>query len=264
MLATAAGAAMRLAGREPDAAARARILYYHRIDDEWHRSCVTPRAFREQMQYLGDAGFQVVPLAALASTRSLGPRAVALTFDDGFADNYERAFPVLAERGLPATIFVTVGAVGGALRVLRDRPEPLPALTWAQVREMLAGPITIGSHTLSHPHLTRLEPAAVQEELVRSREIIRSETGVATELFCYPHGDESETVRAAVAQAGYRLACSTRPGAVSSASDLLRLPRTFVARDDSLADFRRKLAGAYDVLHHGVQRLRAWRATTAA
>lgn len=239
-----------------------RILYYHRIDDEWHRSCVSPRAFGEQMQYLRDHGYRVLPLGALSDGTD---RAVAITFDDGFADNFTQAFPVLTRLGMPATIFVTVGAVGGQLRVLRDHPGPLPALTWSQLREMTSGGIAMGSHTLTHPHLTRLDAEALEREVTESRARLTAETGVVPESFCYPHGDVNAAVRAAVARAGYRVACSTRPGAVSSASDPLCLPRTFIARDDTLADFGRKLVGAYDYLHQGVQLLRRrWGASHAA
>jgi peptidoglycan/xylan/chitin deacetylase (PgdA/CDA1 family) len=240
--------------------AEARIIYYHRIDAEAHRSCVTPRAFREQMQHLRAEGYHTIALPDLATAIGLGlppaPRTVVVTFDDGFADNYAVAYPVLAALGIPATIFVTVDAVGGRLTVLRDRPEGLPALTWAQLREMTAGPVSIGSHTLSHPNLTALPPDAVRRELVRSREVIAEETGQTTELFCYPRGRRNPAVRTAVHDAGYRAACGTDAGGVTASSDLLALPRTFIARDDTVADFARKLDGAFDYLHHGVTLLR--------
>jgi peptidoglycan/xylan/chitin deacetylase (PgdA/CDA1 family) len=251
-------AALRLtrAGRAP---AAARVLYYHRIDDAWHRSCVTPAAFRAQMRHLCEEGYRVVSLATLGSTLAAGegvaPRTVAITFDDGYADNHAHALPVLAELGLPATVFVTVGAMGGRLAVLRDH-DPLPALTWAQLREMLQAGLSVGSHTLTHPQLTALDAAALAHELAGSRAAIAAETGIETELFCYPRGDLDRRVREAVHAAGYRVACATRPGPVLAGSDPLALPRTFVARDDSLADFARKLAGAYDYLHHSVQFLR--------
>jgi peptidoglycan/xylan/chitin deacetylase (PgdA/CDA1 family) len=238
----------------------ARILCYHRIDDEQHRSCVAPRAFREQMHYLRDAGYRVVPLTTIArdleSGNEFSARTVGVTFDDGFADNYEEAFPVLNAFSIPATIFITTGAIGGRLTVLRDRPAGIPALTWDQVREMARGPVTVGSHTLTHPELTALAPDVLDNELAGSRDVIAAETGVTPELFCYPRGDVNPDVRAAVQRAGYRLACATHAGGVTQSTDPLQVPRTFVARDDTLADFARKLDGAFDYLHHGVTLLR--------
>lgn len=238
----------------------ARILYYHRIDDEPHRSCVTPQAFDEQMRLLRADGYRLVSLeditTALENGVEFGPRTVAVTFDDGFGDNYARAFPILTRLEIPATIFVTVFAIGGRLTVLRDRPAGVPALTWEQLREMLRGPVDIGSHTLTHPRLTALPPDTLHRELTHSREIIAAETGVTTDLFCYPRGEMNETVRTAVREAGYRLACGTRAGGVTAASDPLAVPRTFVARDDTIWDFARKLDGTFDYLHHGVALLR--------
>src|SRR5262249_56191500 len=128
---------------------------------------------------------------------------------------------------------VGTGGVGRALSGVGERHGALPALTWDQVREMLRGPVTVGSHTLTHPHLTQIPGEALRRELMRSRDVIAAETGVETELFCYPHGDMNARVRDAVRLAGYRLACSTYPGPVTLASDPLAVPRTFIARADT-------------------------------
>jgi len=124
---------------------------------------------------------------------------------------------------------------------------------------MLRGPVTVGSHTLTHPRLTELSATALDEELLGSRRIIATEAGVVPELFCYPRGDLNPSVQRAVKRAGYRLACATRAGGVTAISDPFAVPRTFVARDDTIADFARKLDGAFDSLHHGVALLqRHW------
>jgi peptidoglycan/xylan/chitin deacetylase (PgdA/CDA1 family) len=238
----------------------ARVLYYHRIADEPHRACVSPRDFHDQMRYLRDQGHAVVSLREIALALERGddpaPGTVAVTFDDGFADSYTAAFPTLSSLAIPATIFVVVGAIGSRLHVLRDRPAGVSALTWEQIRAMPRDLVTVGSHTVTHPNLTRLSPGALDDELGQSRDVIARETGVVPDLFCYPRGDFDDTVRRAVRRAGYRLACTTRPGGVSATTDPLALPRTFVAHDDRLEDFARKLDGAFDYLHHGVAFLR--------
>jgi peptidoglycan/xylan/chitin deacetylase (PgdA/CDA1 family) len=238
----------------------ARVLCYHRIDREAHRSCVTPAAFRDQMRYLRDEGYDIVPLATIAQHLERGtefrPHTVAVTFDDGFADNYEHAFPVLRALDIPATVFVAVEAVGKRLTVLRDRPSGIPALTWEQIRDMQREHIAVGSHTLTHPRLTELAGDALDRELVGSRDAIASHTGTAPDLFCYPRGDLNAGVRDAVRRAGYRLACATTAGGVTGSTDPFVVPRTFVARDDAIADFARKLDGDFDYLHHGVTLLR--------
>lgn len=238
----------------------ARVLCYHRIDDEQHRSCVTPQAFRDQMQYLRDSGFDIVPLITIAEhldrRAGFAPRTVAVTFDDGFADNYHHAFPVLRALDIPATVFVAADSMGGRLTSLRDRPAGVAALDWAQLREMHGAGWSVGSHTLSHPRLTELPADLLERELVGSRRIIGTEVGTVPDLFCYPRGDFNDCVRDAVRRAGYRLACATSAGGVTTETDPFVVPRTFVARDDMIADFARKLDGDFDYLHHGVTLLR--------
>ena len=236
-----------------------RIVYYHRIDDEDHRSCVTPRAFAEQMRWLRTEGFSVLRFDAIAeyleSGRPFPDRSVVITFDDGFADNHRNAFPVLASEGSPATIFLATGFIGGAaLPVLRDRSGVAP-LSWNQVEEMAQHGIEMGAHTVTHPELPGLDDTALRREVFDCRRAIEERLGRPVGSFCYPRGKFDERVVSAVRKAGYRLACTTLPGPVTADSPPLRLRRTFVARDDGVRDFAHKLAGTWDLLHAVRQRI---------
>lgn len=237
----------------------ARVIYYHRIDDEQHRSCVAPRAFAEQMAWLRDEGFNVVPLdslrAYLDAHRPFPERTVAITFDDGFADNYTAAFPVLARHALPATIFLATDYMDGDdLPVLRDRSGIKP-LTWAQVEEMARAGVAFGAHTMSHRSLPDLAPDEARREIVGSRDAVAARLGTGVQTFCYPRGHFDDGVKQAVRTAGFQIAVTTLPGCVTRDTHPFSLRRTFIARDDSLRDFQRKLDGSFDLLHAARQRL---------
>jgi peptidoglycan/xylan/chitin deacetylase (PgdA/CDA1 family) len=243
----------------PERPGTARVIYYHRIDDEQHRSCVTPRAFAEQMAHLRADGFHVMGLAAmrehLDAHRPFPDRTVVITFDDGFADNYTAAFPVLAKHALPATIFLAAGFIDGdELPVLRDRSGIRP-MTWQQVCEMSRHGVAFGAHTLTHRSLTELPPDELEREIVGSRDMVAARVGAPAETFCYPRGHFDERVKQAVCAAGFKIACTTLPGCVTPDTHPFSLRRTFVARDDTVHDFARKLDGSFDLLHAARQRL---------
>lgn len=234
-----------------------RILYYHRVDEDDHRSCVRPEAFRQQMRYLTEQGYRVISLEELfraLNTGELLQRSVVLTFDDGFADNFHHAYPVLCRYAFPATIFLTASFIGSStLPVFSDKNLLFPPLTWEQINEMSKHDIFFGSHTLSHPMLPTLLEKEAWQEIAASRTILRKKLGQPINFFCYPRGAFTPLVQKLVQQAGYIGACSTLPGAVHSNSNRFALPRTYISKDDSLEDFRKKLSGAYDVLHLGIQ-----------
>jgi peptidoglycan/xylan/chitin deacetylase (PgdA/CDA1 family) len=235
-----------------------RILYYHRIDEDNHRSSVYPEQFFLQLEHLANHKYRVLALEDLYRTleqrQSLPRRSVVLTFDDGFADNYVHAYPVLRQFGFPATIFLTVGFIGAhTLPVLSDTHRALLPLSWEQVHEMHGHGVTFGSHTLTHPSLPQLTQEAAKQEVLASRVLLQEKLGHVVSFFCYPRGALTPAVKEIVRQAGYSGACSTFPGPIRLESDRYALPRTYISHDDTLQDFRKKLCGAYDLLHTGVQ-----------
>ncbi len=238
----------------------ARILMYHRVADlAGDRLSVKPTEFIRQMDFLRERGYRIIPLSELPSalTSSSSP-AVSLTFDDGYRDFYDNAFPILKERRLPAAVFVITGLMEGKVRLPRYRkfPQSAKPLSWEMLPEMARAGIEIGSHSLTHRELTRLSRAEAEEEIEGSARLIREKTGGRPEWFSYPRGKFNREVIDLVKAAGYSGAVTVQPGANHSPGELFSLKRTEISRDDSLRDFALKLKGAYDPWHYLWQKIK--------
>jgi peptidoglycan/xylan/chitin deacetylase (PgdA/CDA1 family) len=203
---------------------RSCILTYHSLDPSGSVISIAPHVFREQMAFLADTGTPVVPLHAVRDT----PGAVALTFDDGFRNFFEQAFPVLQRYGFPATVFVVSGYCNGRNNwPTQPRNTGVPILElmdWSKIQEVANAGIEIGCHTATHPRLGLLSPENVENELAASRAAIEDQIGRAVRAFAYPYGESTALVRKAV-RGHFQWACGTRLAYLSSAADPLNLPR---------------------------------------
>jgi peptidoglycan/xylan/chitin deacetylase (PgdA/CDA1 family) len=201
---------------------RSCILTYHSLDLSGSVISVQPAVFRQQMEYLVESGAGIVPLEAARNT----PGSIAITFDDGFRNFYEHAFPVLREFRLPATVFVVSGYCGRR-NDWPSQPAGVVAaelMSWSEVEELSRAGIGIGAHTVSHPRMSGLSSAEVEEELSACRAAIEDRTGKPVRTFAYPYGESTPEVRAAVRRQ-FDWACGTRLGYLSAHSDAVDLPR---------------------------------------
>lgn len=238
-----------------------RILYYHSISNLPVRSSVAPEAFAEQMEHLRAHGYHILSLTEavryLIECTPFPAKSVVLTFDDGFADNYEHAFPVLARLHLPATIFLAASYIGAERLPTLTRTDFVPQpLTWQQVREMHAHGVEFGSHTLTHPMLSQVTLQDVRHEVRESKRMIEDRLGAPVYFFCYPRGDFTRPVQQIVRAENYRAACTIKPGVNDWRSNLFTLRRTYISRRDTPEEFAKKMAGAYDLLQ---QAQHVWR-----
>ena len=217
-----------------DLRSRAVIVAFHRIDSSVADDPIgcAPERFERFCRFFG-RHFQVVPLSRLvadyAAGRDVGGR-LAITFDDGYANNFETAAPVLRRYGLPATFFVTTGWMG--TRTVAPWDEQLPVrfewMNWDQLRGLVSQGFDIGSHTHTHIDLATSESGAIREELERSKQALRQELGVSTKLFAYPFGDPcniTDSSRRLVKEAGFDCCLSCHGGVNDAASDPYRLNR---------------------------------------
>jgi peptidoglycan/xylan/chitin deacetylase (PgdA/CDA1 family) len=214
---------------------------------------VTPERFDEQLAAL-KARWRVVSLAqAVSELEGGGPvvPTVVVTFDDGYLDNLVNALPILRKHDVPATIFVTARFSDGSRRHPRYPDEGGRLhLDWTEIAALAREPgIAIGSHTLTHPFLTRLDDRAAEEEIAGSRREIAEHAGASVDFFCYPSGDLTEREERLAAAAGYRAAVSVCPGANRGTRDKFALRRTEVTDKDGARELTLKLTGAYDPVH---------------
>lgn len=172
----------------------------------------------------------------------------SITFDDGYESVGRLAYPILMEMRLPATVFVVSDAIGktNAWDVkIGDRTEKM--LDLSQLREMSANGIEIGSHTVSHAHLTALSDSDLAAELGDSKKAIEDLIGKPVEGFAYPYGEWDARVKDAVVQAGYRYAAATNIGALAPATDPFAIPRINMRWNTHGGRLRRKAERAQRV-----------------
>jgi peptidoglycan/xylan/chitin deacetylase (PgdA/CDA1 family) len=235
------------------------ILMYHGIRDgigkrrPYFETNTSPTLFARHMQFLRDNGYRTLDLTDALESMTLGhgQRCVALTFDDGYRDFYTQAFPILAQHGFIATMFIISGLTAERT-TLRDDKE---FMTWNEVREIHSYGIRIGSHTATHPELHPLSPQRVAEEVGQSKRSIEDALGEPVRSFSYPFAFPEQDkrfvgmLRGQLGMCGYENGVSTIIGTASRDHDGFFLPRLPVNSYDDLAFFQAKLEGSYDWLH---------------
>ena len=207
------------------------VLTYHKLGPRPRRVrlkglYLSQKLFLRQLRELRAAGFATTDLADVVTGADNALGRLALTFDDGFENVLRHGLTPLAETGFLAIEFLVAGQLGQMNdweQAEGEAPERL--MDVAQVRDWLAAGHAIGSHTLTHPFLTRLAPARAREEIGASRKQLEDLVGRPVRHFCYPYGDWNPAVRDLVAEAGYATACTTEPGVNTATTDCFALKR---------------------------------------
>ena len=226
------------------------ILMYHRIAPTGAMNTsqyrVTPENFAAQLQYLRDAGYYSVAWqdwqAAVAAHRPLPGRAIAITFDDGYYDFYEYAWPVLKKYGFTATVFLVTDYIGGTNIWDRGYGEEVPLMGWQEIRELQNEGVEFGSHSVTHSPLISLSHGEVVREAARSRMLLERYLGKSVNTFAYPYGDFNPVVRHLIGACGYTVGLSCHPRLSQLDNELLELPRIEVMGSYSLEEFVGKLS----------------------
>jgi peptidoglycan/xylan/chitin deacetylase (PgdA/CDA1 family) len=204
------------------------------------------RLFERQLSELRKAGFSTVGPGELAGHGGNPGRHITLTFDDGFSSVLRHGLEPLSRHGFRAIEYLVAGRIGGFNEWDAPEGEAQEALMdAAQVKAWLAAGHSIGSHTLTHPHLTRISPARAREEVFASRKKLEDLFGVPVLHFCHPYGDWNAAVRDLVIEAGYETACTTEFGVNDAATSPFELKRIMARHQSiSLKALKARFAGA--------------------
>lgn len=195
---------------------------------------VTPDDFRAQMDWLAAEDWHPITLTALRGYWDGNPlpsKPIVLTFDDGYLDFYTTVFPILREHHFPAVAYIVAGFL--------ERPDRY--VTAPQIQELDRAGIEIGSHTVSHPNLTKLSADQLRHEAMDSKVALERVLGHQVLDFAYPIGAFDGRVVQVVAEQGYQSATTTVEGASRASADRFTWPRTRVHGGESLEVFAKSL-----------------------
>ena len=212
---------------------RAAVFVFHDVvvAERWNEVPVTHRPYaldpEELRAFLLAASMssrRAIPVGRLP--QELDGAFYSLTFDDGCASDYTHVFPVLQELGLRATFFV--------VPTLVDTPG---YVTWAQLREMVAAGMEVGSHSLTHPFVDQLDEAGLRREFGESKAIIEARLGLPVRAASLPRGWAPRNLEAVLADLGYHVFCTSRTGWWHPGDRPLAVPRVSVVHGMPIEDF---------------------------
>ncbi len=208
------------------------VLMYHRIADiSGDRNSVPPAIFADQMAQLHELGYRTVSLEDIGVSPKRPDRTVAITFDDAYEDNLTQALPVLQRFGFQATVFAISGWIGMPNN-WEDYPNKPACRTMDadQLRAWLDAGMQVGSHTQTHPNLTRLTDATLTDELNTSRIRLEDMLQIPITSLAYPYGAFDRRVMEAAEQAGYKRAAAIFEGVGWLRANPLALRRIQITR----------------------------------
>jgi len=210
------------------------VLAYHKVTNfEFGGTWVSPSRFISQIDHLLDNGFKFISekeyLEVIEGKRVGSSNELLLTFDDGYRSLMDKALPFLAEKKIPATIFLITSFAGS----VSSWELPLPGrrvkhMDWGEAKELLSMGFSIGSHSMTHRDLTALSDGELWQEVAGSKKEIEDRVGVGVLSFSYPFGRSSERVVDFVRSAGYGMAFSMYPAQKNSAFDRFNIRRNGV------------------------------------
>lgn len=227
------------------------VLMYHQVgrfeNIKTHKAtyCDVGR-FRNQMKLLKLSGYQTITIDDLnnylKNNTQLPEKSILLTFDDGYENFYQYAFPVLQEYGFNAIVYLVVGKIGkNADWLEKDGHSPARLMNLEQIKELMKYGIEFGSHGYDHLRLTKQDYYIAKNDIEKSKKVLEDLLGEEVRHFCYPYGDHNLEVMRLTLEAGYITGVTCERSSVYKGIDPLAIPRKAVSFGDSILGFAWKL-----------------------
>jgi peptidoglycan/xylan/chitin deacetylase (PgdA/CDA1 family) len=231
-----------------------RIIAYHKIVPIVRDPLsVSTQEFINHLRFFMTKGWNFLTLKEVYEqyiSRDLKPvnNTIVITFDDGYANNYKYAFPILKSYGIKATIFLVVDHIGKQKNSYKEEmAEEDLMLNWDQIHEMRDYGIEFGSHTLTHPFLTKITPDIARKEIYESKLILDKQLSQNTVSFCYPSGDLNTDICNIVKDVGYKVGVVTPPRPRIKES-VFTLKRIGLYNTDTYLTFRLKNSSIFNIM----------------
>jgi peptidoglycan/xylan/chitin deacetylase (PgdA/CDA1 family) len=214
-----------------------RVLLYHHISKEKSidiapTMVVEATTFHRHLELLDRWGYTTITFEDvrlhLAGELSLPNKPVIITFDGGYVDVYDTAFPILQVFGMKAVVFVVADQLKRENIWDKDSGKVSPLLNQQQILEINSAGFEIGSHSMTHVKLTNVHERVAAEEILRSRMLLEILLNVPVNSFAYPYGSVNATIKKIAMEAGYIFACANYSGPALFGRDLFEIRRSVV------------------------------------
>ena len=198
----------------------ASIFVYHRFgENKYPTTNTTISQFKEHINELIKNNYNVVSIEeiidAFKNKNDLPEKTIGLTIDDAFLSIYKKAWPILKEKNLPFTIFVSTGAVGVKSKKI---------MNWSQIREMVNSGVTIGHHTKNHFHLVSRDKETIINEIEEANIDFFKNLGFTPDIFAYPYGEYNNEIKQ-ITKKYFKAAFGQQSGVLFNEIDMFELPR---------------------------------------
>ena len=234
------------------------VIMYHRVinnaeNEGVYGTYIYEDMFKKHLQYLKDKNYTVITFKDLdkigwRNRFEKGKKYIILTFDDGYKDNYDLAFPILKEFNFKATIFLMGSLTYNEWDVKAGGERKFSLMSVEMIKEMQDYGIEFGAHTFNHPKLNTLSNEEIEYQIVDVKKPLEEKIGKKIITFAYPYGILNDYAREMTKKAGYTFALATDSGSVCLSDDLYQIRRIAIFPNTNLFSFKRKVAGNYNFI----------------